>query len=243
VSARRPLVIVGAGGFARETVQLLRAFPDAGPGATGYQVTGFLDDDPDRWGTSVDGTPVLGPSAEVHDHVAGGAAVLLCVGSPAAPGSRAALAARLALDDESLATVVHPLAVVSPDSVVGPGCVLHAGVVLTAAVRLGRHAAVMPQVVLTHDDAVGDHVTFGAGVRLAGGVSVGDAAYLGSGALVREGRRIGSRALVGMGSVVLADVPPGEVWAGSPARRLRPRAATHTHAGPLPATVPSEELA
>jgi acetyltransferase-like isoleucine patch superfamily enzyme len=98
--------------------------------------------------------------------------------------------------------------------------VLHAGVVLTAAVRLGRHAAVMPHVVLTHDDVVEDAVTFGAGVRLAGAVSVGAAAYLGSGALVREGRRIGAGALVGMGSVVVRDVPAGETWAGNPARPL-----------------------
>jgi acetyltransferase-like isoleucine patch superfamily enzyme len=80
----------------------------------------------------------------------------------------------------------------------------------------------MPQVVLTHDDSVADHATFGAGVRLAGGVVVEDAAYLGSGALVREGLRIGAGSLVGMGSTVLTDVPAGQVWAGSPARRLRP---------------------
>jgi acetyltransferase-like isoleucine patch superfamily enzyme len=100
--------------------------------------------------------------------------------------------------------------------------VLHAGVVLTAAVTVGRHVYVMPHVVLTHDDEVGDAATFGAGVRLAGGVSVGAAAYLGSGALVREHRRIGAGAVVGMGSVVVRDVPPGQTWAGNPARPLAP---------------------
>jgi acetyltransferase-like isoleucine patch superfamily enzyme len=78
--------------------------------------------------------------------------------------------------------------------------------------------------VLTHDDLIEDHATLAAGVRLAGWVVVADAAYLGSGALVREGVRIGAGALVGMGSTVLTDVPAGEVWAGSPARRLRPTA-------------------
>ena len=59
------------------------------------------------------------------------------------------------------------------------GSVLHAGVVLTAAVRLGRHAAVMPQVVLTHDDVIGHAVTFaelgeedftGIGISCGGGM-------------------------------------------------------------------------
>ena len=218
----RPLVVVGAGGFARETVQLLRSHPAAGPAGEAYAVVGYLDDDPDRHGTMVDGTPVLGPSQQAAEFADGGGAVLVCVGNPGAPGSRARLVKRLGLPAEAYATVVHPLASVSPDSTVGVGSVLHAGVVLTAAVGLGRHAAVMPHVVLTHDDRIGDAVTFAAGVRLAGGVVVGDAAYLGAGALVREGLRIGAAALLGMGSVVLADVPPGEVWAGSPARRLRP---------------------
>ncbi|MGY1733779.1 NeuD/PglB/VioB family sugar acetyltransferase [Geodermatophilus sp. SYSU D01045] len=226
--APRPLVVLGSGGFARETVQLLLAHPASGPGGESYTPTCVLDDDP-RWhGTAVGGVPVTGPTDDAAAHVARGAAVVACVGNPGAPDSRRRLVARLGLPDEAWATVVHPLASVSLDSVVGPGSVLHAGVVLTAAVRLGRHAVVMPHVVLTHEDEVGDAVTFGAGVRLAGGVTVGEAAYLGSGALVREGRRIGAGAVVGMGAVVVRDVPPGEVWAGNPARPL-PSSAVHPH--------------
>jgi sugar O-acyltransferase (sialic acid O-acetyltransferase NeuD family) len=224
----RPLLVIGAGGFARETVQVLRAHP------SGYRLTGFLDDDPRRHGTLVDGVPVVGSSELAAEHAARGGALLACVGNPGAPASRQTLVDRLGLPDEAWATVVHPAASVSPDSVVGAGSVLHAGVVLTAAVRLGRHVAVMPQVVFTHDDEVGDAATFGAGVRLAGGVTVGAGAYLGSGSLVREGRRIGAGALVGMGSVVLRDVPPAQVWAGNPARPLPP--------SPMSATVPSPAL-
>jgi sugar O-acyltransferase (sialic acid O-acetyltransferase NeuD family) len=219
--APRPLVVVGAGGFARETLQLLQAHPACGPGGARYAILGLLDDDPQRHGTVVDGTPVLGPAVLAREHADRGAAVLACVGNPGAPASRLRVVARLALPDDAWATVVHPSASVSADSLVGAGSVLHAGVVLTAGVRLGRHAAVMPHVVLTHDDEVADVVTFGAGVRLAGAVTVGQAAYLGSGALVREGCRIGSGAVVGMGGVVLTDVPPGETWAGNPARPLR----------------------
>jgi sugar O-acyltransferase (sialic acid O-acetyltransferase NeuD family) len=220
--AAQPLVIVGAGGFARETVQLLRAHPAAGRAGEAYEVLGYLDGNPDLHGTTVDGTPVLGPPERAAELADRGTAVLVCVGNPRARDSRARLVTHLALPDEAFATVVHPAASVSPDSEVGVGSVLHAGTVLTAAVRLGRHAVVMPHVVLTHDDRVGDCATFAAGARLAGGVEVGDAAYLGCGALVREGLRIGAGALVGIGSVVLRDIPAGEVWAGSPARRLRP---------------------
>jgi acetyltransferase-like isoleucine patch superfamily enzyme len=39
--------------------------------------------------------------------------------------------------------------------------------------------------------------------------------------MIRENVRIGAGAVIGMGAVVLADVPDGQTWVGSPARKLR----------------------
>jgi len=206
------LVIVGAGGFARETAQAVR---DAG----GFELLGHLDDNPALHGTEVDGVPVLGGSDLVHDLTE--ARVVVCIGNPRDYAARARLVRRFALPEERYATVVHPTAVVSGTSVIGPGSVLLAHCVLTAAVRVGAHVSVMPHVVLTHDDVIEDFATLTAGVRLGGGVRLERGAYVGSGALVREGTTIGAWSQIGMGSSVLGDVPPGEVWVGSPARRLR----------------------
>jgi sugar O-acyltransferase (sialic acid O-acetyltransferase NeuD family) len=213
----RDLYIVGAGGFARETAQLLAACAPAL--GQSLRLLGFLDDDPALAGRSVDGVPVLGPSTALYDAPHAGA--VLCVGSPRNPLARMRLAGRLGLPEHRYATVVHPTVSVSVDSVVGPGTVLLAQSVLTAGVRVGAHVAVMPRVVLTHDDVVEDYATLASGVLLGGGVRVGRGAYIGAGAMVREQVVIGAGALVGMGSVVRRDVPPGEVWAGNPARRLR----------------------
>ena len=79
--------------------------------------------------------------------------------------------------------------------------------------------AKVPSVELRDD--VGDFVIRGAGARIGGSVTVGRGAYIGSGASIRESTVIGPGALIGMGSVVVDDVPPGETWAGVPARRLR----------------------
>lgn len=209
----RDLVIVGAGGFARETAQLVSALP-------GWRLAGFADDDPRRHGTHVDGVPVLGGAEEVGEMP--GVQVVVCTGSPADYGSRARIVGRLGLPPHRYATLVHPAAWVSPSSRIGPGSVVLAQSVLTASVTVGAHVAIMPQVTLTHDDLVEDFATIASGVRLGGGVRVAGGAYVGAGALVRQGLTVGSGALVGMGSIVLCDIPPGEVWIGSPARRLRP---------------------
>jgi sugar O-acyltransferase (sialic acid O-acetyltransferase NeuD family) len=211
-----PLLLVGAGGFARETLELVGAVNRAAPR---WEVRGLLDDDAALHGTLVGGVEVLGPAAAVADHP--DARVAACVASPGEPFRRLRLVDRLALPPDRWATLVHPAAVVAVSASIGPGSVLHAGTVLTADVRLGAHVAVMPAVVLTHDDVVEDGVTFGAGVRVAGAVTIQRGAYIGAGALVREHLVVGAGAVIGMGAVVTRRVPPGETWAGVPARRLR----------------------
>ena len=57
-----------------------------------------------------------------------------------------------------------------------------------------------------------------------GDVGIGDRASLGANCTVLPGVTIGADAVVGAGSVVTRDVPPGEFWAGVPARRVRAKA-------------------
>jgi sugar O-acyltransferase (sialic acid O-acetyltransferase NeuD family) len=214
----QPLVLIGSGGFGRETIEVVRAINAALP-APRWDLRGFLDDDPSRRGERVGGIPVLGGIAllaELED-----ARAVVCTGHPGNFASKRAIVERLGLGPERYATLVHPAAVVPASCRLGAGTVVLAGAVLTTDVEIGAHVGVMPQAVLTHDDRIADYAIIAAGVRLAGGVRVGEGAYLGAGCLVRENRTIGAGALVGMGAVVTTDVPDGEVWAGTPARFLR----------------------
>lgn len=207
-----PLLLVGAGGLARETVEVVRAINAQRPT---WELLGFLDDNPGLHGATVDGTPVLGGIDLAGAHPS--AKVAVCTASPTTYDSRHRLTRRLALPDTRYATLVHPAATVATTATVGIGSVVLAGVVMTAAVTVGRHVVVMPGVVLTHDDRLDDYVTVAAGARLAGGVHVEQGAYIGAGALIRERLTIGAWSLVGMGAAVTKPVPPGEIWAGTPA--------------------------
>jgi sugar O-acyltransferase (sialic acid O-acetyltransferase NeuD family) len=209
----RKLLIVGAGGFARETAQAVHAVNDVRPT---WELVGHLDDDPRLAGTAVSGIPVVGPVAAVEDHP--DAAVVICTGRPDSYTSRRAIAGRLGLPDDRYATVLHPTVAAARSCAVAPGSVLLAHVACTADVVVGRHVAVMPHVVLTHDVRVDDWATLASGVRLGGGVHVGEGAYVGSAVAVREGTRVGPWAMVGMAAVVTRDVPAGRLWYGTPAR-------------------------
>jgi putative colanic acid biosynthesis acetyltransferase WcaB len=88
--------------------------------------------------------------------------------------------------------------VVNPDAVIGADCVLR------HATTIGRASGAFDAP--TGCPVLGDRVDVGPHVAILGPIRVGDDAWIGA------------------GSVVLADVAPGAVVAGNPARELRRRA-------------------
>jgi sugar O-acyltransferase, sialic acid O-acetyltransferase NeuD family len=205
---RRPIILAGASGLAREVAAAVRAAADRA-------LLGFVDEDEDLWGTTIDDLPVLGGLAVALTR--GEADVVLCPGRGSARESMVDRLRAGGFLTERYSAVVHPSVTVPDSCSVGAGSVLLAGTVLTASVTVGQHVVVMPNVTLTHDDVVADYATICAGVTLGGNVHVGRAAYLGMSASVRERRAVGDRATLGMGSVLLHDLPAGQTWVGNPA--------------------------
>jgi FlaA1/EpsC-like NDP-sugar epimerase len=76
-SGSKDLVIIGSGGFARETAQAVQALNHGG---AGWQLLGFLDDAAARHGQIVDGLPVLGG----RDYLSQlpGTSLVVCTGRP-----------------------------------------------------------------------------------------------------------------------------------------------------------------
>jgi sugar O-acyltransferase (sialic acid O-acetyltransferase NeuD family) len=214
--AATPLLIAGAGGFARETAAAVEAINDREPT---WDLLGHLDDDPARVGATVGRSTVRGPIDLIAEHPE--ALLVVCIGNPRSYRTKHTIVGRLGVANDRYATIVHPTASIGPGTTIGAGSVVLAGVTTTTDVAIGTHVAVMPGTILTHDDVIADHVTFGSGVRLGGSAHIGEGAYLGAGCLVREGLTVGAWSQIGMGSVVLEDVPAEEVWVGTPARHLR----------------------
>lgn len=217
------LILVAASGLAREVLAGLRTHAVA-------PVVGFLDDDPARHGTSIDGVPVLGPLEAVREHPY--AELLVCAGQGTAREQIVERLVHLGVGPLRYATFVHPTVEVPAGCEVGAGSIVLAGVVLTADVTVGEHVVVMPNATLTHDCVLQDYSTVCAGVALGGSVVVGHGAYVGMNASVRQSVHVGARATLGMGAALLTDQPDGETWAGVPARPLARRAQDVPDDGP-----------
>jgi len=116
----------------------------------------------------------------------------------------------------------HPYGVIIEDDVhIGANTCIDRGRHRDTVIRQG--ARIDNLVHIAHNVHIGRNVVVIAHAMLAGTTDIGDDAYIAPGAQICDHVTIGERSMVGLGSVVLEDVPEGEVWAGTPARKLRDR--------------------
>lgn len=196
------IYIIGAGGYGAVVAELAVI--------CGYNVAGFIDDNPARHGSSVLGWKVLGGLDCIPD----GATVAFGVGNNEA--RRRCLETAL-LRKWHLPVLVHPSAVVSPSAQVGAGTVVLPQALLSTRSCVGSACIINNVSSVSHDCVIGDIVHVCPGVRLAGGVVVGDGTLIGIGSSVRQLMRIGADCLIGAGSVVVKDIPDNMLAYGNPA--------------------------
>jgi sugar O-acyltransferase (sialic acid O-acetyltransferase NeuD family) len=206
------VVIVGAGGFGREVLDIVDAVNAAGGALV---CLGYLDDGAvDHELLRRRGVELLGPSSAL-DRI--DAAYVLGIGSGAV---RRKLAAMLDSIGAEAATLVHPAATVGGDSHLSPGCIVTAGARVTTNIRLGRHTQLHVNSTVGHDSVLHDFVSVYPGATVSGSVVLAEGVTVGTGANVLPGLHVGAEAFVGAGAVVTRDVAPGATVVGSPARQL-----------------------
>ncbi len=212
MSPTNKIVIVGAGGFGRELAQLIR---DIG----GWEILGFLDDDPEKQGKEIGGLPVLGP-IEAVAKISPAPAVALGVGFPRV--KRKVVEKIKALAPSAFFPVlVHPTAVLGRGVCLGEGTVVTAGVILTVDINIGSYVLLNLLTTVGHDAVVGDYATLYVNVNLAGYSKIGNGVEMGTGSVVIPGKSVGEGSVVGAGAVVVKDIPSNVVAVGVPAKVIR----------------------
>jgi sugar O-acyltransferase (sialic acid O-acetyltransferase NeuD family) len=209
----RPLVVVGAGGHAREVLALISRINEVSPS---WDVLGLLVDPEFQEGESLDGVPILGGL-----EWAGNNSLVELVLAIGASAGRAEVAGRLGLiGAESFATLVDPSASVAAGAMIASGSQILAGAVVGAAAQVGRHCILNYGVIVSHECRLDDFVSIGPGACLGGKTALGKGVEVGLGARVLPRMTVDEHAVIGAGAVVTRPVDARSTVAGVPAKVL-----------------------
>ena len=211
------VVIIGAGGHAREVADIIRLQSHE----SGGQIPlGFVVDREYVTPKINYELPILGDWSWFENADRKRISVICAVGDPVVRKRLVQRAISLGL---RFTKVISPLAFVSPTAVLGEGVMIFPFSVISTGVVVGNHSIVNTGANISHDGRIDDFVTIGPGVQIAGNVTIGDGCYLGIGANVVDRVSIGSLTVVGAGATVIHDLPEAVTAVGSPARPIKSR--------------------
>jgi sugar O-acyltransferase (sialic acid O-acetyltransferase NeuD family) len=205
------LVIIGAGGFAREMYDLAKICKGNDPN---FEVRGFLSDGPSNI-EEMGYPPVLGKVGEYNVQEDD---VFFCAIGNLKDRLKTV---NIILDKGgNFINLIHPTAVISPSVRLGIGIGIKAFCVLASDVSVEDFTFLQSSVIMGHDVKIGKFCQINSFSFFAGYCNVGDGVAINAGAKLIQNSVVEDNATVGMGGVILRKVKKGTTVFGNPAKKV-----------------------
>jgi len=205
----KSVVVIGAGGLGRETVEVLKKCLDHK-----HQILGYIDDNPRKQGLTLNGYPVLGGMEWFEDADPDVVLAICGIGNNEARAKVTRKAEGLGFE---FINAVHPSVSMGDTVELSRGDVVTAGNILTCNIKVGNHVFINLDCTVGHDTIFEDYVNLSPGVHISGNCTLLEGSHIYTGAVLIRGVTIGKWAVIGAGAVVLKDVPDYAVAVGVPA--------------------------
>lgn len=213
----KSVVLIGAGGSARSTLDIIDAVNQDKPQ---YEVLGYIvDAQYGSPGTMVNDRPILGDFEWLAKNARNVQAI--CAVGPS--HHRYRLVKRAEELGCRFFSIIHPSVIMTRRVALGQGTVVAAGCILTNQIHIGNHVQINLACTIEHDDILEDFTTLSPGVNVSGNVTLETGVFVGTGACIIEKTRIGRWSIIGAGSVVIKDIPENTTVVGNPTRIIKQR--------------------
>ena len=216
---KQKIVIIGAGGHAREVLDVIDAINQDTPR---FEILGFIvEPGYQQPGTVINDAPVLGHFDWLEENR--GEVKAVCGVGFSAPRYRVVqIIEQIGVEFVNL---VHPQALLTRWVTMGAGVIITAGCILTNQIKIGNHVHINRMSNIGHDNLLEDFVTVSPGTNLSGNVTLRQGSFIGTGASIIEGKTVGAWARVGAGAAVIEDIPDNTTAVGVPAKVVATRPA------------------
>jgi sugar O-acyltransferase (sialic acid O-acetyltransferase NeuD family) len=209
------VVIVGAGGFGRIVLDILK---DQNKVTNTWNILGFIDENSELKGKLINNYPVLGGLEwlkERKNHKIG------CVCAIGTSKTRKDVVQRLEQIGVNFVNVIHPSANISDSVKMGHDVVVCGGAHLTPNTIVGNHVHVNVNSAAGHDVVLGDYCTISALVNINGYDRLDEGVFVGGGAVFIPEVSVGKWATIGAGAAVTKNIEAGVTAVGVPAKPIK----------------------
>lgn len=213
----KEIIILGAGGFAKEVAFLIEEINGA-MAQPEWNILGYIEANPERIGIYNGKYPIIGDEDYLMN-LDKTVNVVIGIGIPSIIAKirrKLCFYKHLFFPNLIHANVVRDVERVS----LCEGNVICAGNSFTTDISIGSCNIFNLNSTYGHDIIIGSHCVFNPGLKISGGVSVEDECLIGTGATILQNLTIGRGATVGAGAVVTQNVAPGITVVGIPAKPL-----------------------
>lgn len=204
------IIIVGAGGYAKEIAFLISRLPK-------YELIGFVDDKHSALPSHILGKPVLGP---ISNLVSYDSEINVAIGI-AAPRIKKEIYIKLLNNPYlSFPNLIDPSALIGLSIDLGVGNVLMANTTYTADITIGNFNMINIGSTIGHDAVIGDYNAIFPSVNVSGSVVIGNENEIGVGAKIIQDILIRDRNIIGAGAVVIRNIESQTKNVGVPAKLI-----------------------
>jgi len=215
---RRRIVVIGAGGFAREVKWLISEINTSGEQ---FDFLGFVVSDLSQLGPRDSKNDVVGDYQWIEQNRDRVDCLALGIGNPVA---RATIGDELTTSFPNVGwpQLIHPSVCFDRGSCeIGKGVLLCAGTIGTVNLKLESFCMVNLACTIGHEARIGRGTVLNPTVNISGGVTLEDEVLVGTGAQILQYVTVGRGATVGAGAVVSRPVEPGSTVVGIPAKPIK----------------------
>ncbi len=211
----KKLIIIGASGFGREVAWLVERINSKEPT---WDLIGFIDDNDEIQGNSINGYKVLGKTDNVNDYPD---AYFVCAVGASKTREKIINKVKSINSNILFATLIDPSVEKSELVQIGEGTIICAHTIITVNISIGNHVIINLDCTVGHDAILKDFVTLYPSVNVSGITHIGHGVELGTGMQIIQGKKVGDHTIIGAGAVVVKDIPENCTAVGSPAKPIK----------------------